>query len=326
MKQAQEIILRPAPKNGVAPEDFYTSTPHLTRVFHRGRWIELEDIRMDAAIVVRANRARCVKMRDLRRGDPVICGFRGIEVFPPKRDTVKAAFSFMSNEVSSERDVSGRIAEISEAFRAVRKRKGKIVVVAGPVVIHTGGDAAMARLIRKGWIDAVLAGNALGAHDLELAMFGSSLGVDSKTGKPLAHGHQNHLRAINAARAAGSIAALVKQKKLRSGIFFELIKNKVPFSLAGSIRDDGPLPETKMDLIEAQDEYAKLLRGVDLVLILSSMLHGIGVGNMIPSRVQTICVDINPAVVTKLADRGSAQTMGLVTDVGLFLRQLADCL
>lgn len=318
--------LRSASRAGVAPEDFYSTTHHATRVLVGGRWIPVENPRMDATIVLRGRRAVCVKLRDLRKGDRVVCGLEGVETLPPFHAREKGDFVFMGDAVSSERAVAVKVAEIARLCREIRERGGRIVVVAGPVVVHTGGAGHLASLLRGGWVSALLAGNALAVHDLELALFGTSLGVDVATGIPVREGHRHHMQAINAARRAGSIRALVKAKKLKSGIFYECVRRKIPFSLAGSIRDDGPIPETQMDLLAAQAEYARLLRGADLVLILSSMLHGIGVGNMIPSSVRTVCVDINPAVVTKLADRGTAQAVGIVTDVGLFLAQLARSL
>jgi lysine-ketoglutarate reductase/saccharopine dehydrogenase-like protein (TIGR00300 family) len=209
-------------------------------------------------------------------------------------------------------------------MRAIRERLGKIVVVAGPVVVHTGGGEHLGRLIRAGFVQSLLAGNALAVHDVERALYGTSLGVDLGTGIPVHEGHMNHMRAINAINKAGSLRAAVEKGALKSGVFYECVKAAVPFVLAGSIRDDGPLPDVVMDLFAAQEQTAAQIVGAEMVLILSSMLHGIGVGNMTPSWVKTVCVDINPAVVTKLADRGSAQTVGIVTDVGLFLRLLAD--
>jgi lysine-ketoglutarate reductase/saccharopine dehydrogenase-like protein (TIGR00300 family) len=206
----------------------------------------------------------------------------------------------------------------------IRGQGGKIVVVPGPVVIHTGGGEHLAWLVREGYVQALLGGNAIGVHDLEQALLGTSLGVDLKLGTSVEGGHRHHLKAINTIRRCGSIAKAVEQGVLTSGIFYECVRKQVPFLLAGSIRDDGPLPETRMDLIQAQEEYARLLKGADLILMLSSMLHSIGVGNMTPAGVRLVCVDINPAVVTKLSDRGSIESVGVVTDVGLFLNLLTQ--
>ena len=190
------------------------------------------------------------------------------------------------------------------------------------MLIHTGGVSYFCDLIGAGYVDVLLAGNALAVHDVEHALFGTSLGVDLETGKAIEGGHRHHMRAINTICRVGGLRQAVEQGVLKTGVMYECIRHNVPFVLAGSIRDDGPLPETMMDLIEAQDRYAAALEDVKLVLVLSTMLHGIGVGNMLPSWVRMVCVDINPAVVTKLADRGSSQTLGIVTDVGLFVHQL----
>jgi lysine-ketoglutarate reductase/saccharopine dehydrogenase-like protein (TIGR00300 family) len=209
-------------------------------------------------------------------------------------------------------------------MRQIKAEGGRIVFVAGPVVVHTGGTAAFCEIIRKGFVDALLAGNAIAVHDIEHQLFGTSLGVDLETGIPIEEGHKNHMRAINVINRYGSIRGAVEAGVLRSGIMYELVRKNVPYVLAGSIRDDGPLPDTEMDLVKAQEDYARLLDGAKMVVCLSSMLHSIGAGNMTPSWVRMVCVDINPAVVTKLSDRGSQQTLGVVTDVGTFLNLLAQ--
>jgi lysine-ketoglutarate reductase/saccharopine dehydrogenase-like protein (TIGR00300 family) len=230
----------------------------------------------------------------------------------------------MSAGVSSERRVERVVEEVAWEMKRIRSRRGRIVVVAGPVVIHTGGGEYLAEMIRNGFVQALLTGNALPTHDIELNMFGTSLGVDMKRGTGVPLGHQYHLRAINRIRRAGSIAAAVEQGMLTGGVMYESIRHNIEFIAVGSIRDDGPLPETIMDLCEAQAAYAKAIEGADMILLLSTMLHAIGVGNMTPAGVRLICVDINPAVVTKLADRGSVESTGIVTDVGLFLNLLAQ--
>jgi lysine-ketoglutarate reductase/saccharopine dehydrogenase-like protein (TIGR00300 family) len=228
----------------------------------------------------------------------------------------------MSAEVSSERRVELAVDRIAWEMRRIRERDGKVVVVAGPVVVHTGGAPHLASLIRHGYVQALLGGNGLATHDIEHALFGTSLGVDLERGASVEGGHRNHLRAINLVRGCGGIAAAVAQGWLGSGIMYECVTRGVAFALAGSIRDDGPLPETVMDLLEAQRAYARIIAGADMILMLASMLHGIGVGNMTPAGVRLICVDISPAMVTKLADRGSVDAIGMVTDVGLFLNLL----
>ncbi len=319
-----DAVLKPSVRNGTVPDDFYSTTNYRTVVRIDGRALEVADQRMDSCIVVKGGRAACAKIRDVRRGDRVVCGHEGVEVFPPFKEREREDFVFMSSDVSSEKRVELTVAGIARLMREIKKDRGRIVAVPGPVVVHTGGGEHLGRIIRAGYVDAVLSGNALAVHDIERALYGTSLGVHLDTGIPVVEGHRNHMRAINAVRQCGSIANAVTRGVLRSGVMYECVRKRVPFVLAGSIRDDGPMPDTLMDLLRAQDEYARLLRDARAVLMLGSMLHSIGVGNMIPAWVQSICVDINPAVVTKLSDRGSAQAIGVVTDVGLFLRLLAD--
>jgi lysine-ketoglutarate reductase/saccharopine dehydrogenase-like protein (TIGR00300 family) len=278
---------------------------------------------MDALIVVRDGRAICRKLRDVRAGDRVVIGMRGIRVIPESKERDRLSFSFMSNGISSERQVETAVRQTVELMRHVRNSAQKIIAVAGPVVVHTGGCAPLASLIRDGWVNAILSGNALGVHDIESALFGTSLGIRQRDGRQEEHGHRNHMRAINAIYRAGGISNAVESGRLKSGIMYECVKAKVPFVLAGSLRDDGPLPDTITDMNMAQDAYAHHLRGAGLVLCLGSMLHSIAVGNMLPSWVKIVCVDINPAVATKVSDRGTGQAVGVVTDVGLFLDLLA---
>lgn len=319
-----EAQFKAADMDGAAPEDFYSTTNHRTSVFRRGAWVAAEDQRMDAVLVLTGDRISCRKLRDIKRGDLIVCGMHGVRVSPDIQQRDKPSFGFMSNEVSSERRVETSVVRVADMMRRVKADGGKIAFVAGPVVVHTGGTEYFCELIRLGYVDMLLAGNALAVHDIEVALLGTSLGIDLNTGHPVEHGHRNHMRAINTVRRAGSIAQAVETGVLRTGVMHACHKHGVHYILAGSIRDDGPLPETVMDLVAAQDAYANALAGVDVVVMLSSMLHSIGVGNMLPSWVKVICVDINPAVVTKLSDRGSTQTVGVVTDVGLFLHTLAE--
>jgi lysine-ketoglutarate reductase/saccharopine dehydrogenase-like protein (TIGR00300 family) len=320
----QDALVRPVDRDGCAPEDFYSTTNQRTQVRLGGQWIDVTRQRMDAALVVADGQASCRKLRDLRAGDRVVCGLEGIRVTPEFRERDRADFSFMSNEVSSERRVEASVARIARTIRDVKARGGRIVFVAGPVVIHTGGVQYFGEIIRRGYVDVVLAGNALAAHDAELSLFGTSLGLDLESGTPVPGGHRHHMRAINAINRAGSIRGAVEQGVLKAGIMVECVRAGVTVVLAGSIRDDGPIVDTIRDIVTAQDAYAAALADAGMVIVLSTMLHGIGVGNMLPAWVPVVCVDINPAVVTKLADRGSSQTVGLVTDVGLFLHQLAE--
>ncbi len=315
-----------ADRDGCAPDDFYSTTNHQTFVMHGAKWVKVEHQRMDAAIVMTDGSATCRKLREIRKGDAVVCGVRGIKIVPQFQARDRLGFAFMTNEISSERRVEVGVARIAQMMRDAKAAGEKIAFVAGPVVVHTGGGSYFCDLIRRGYVNVLLAGNALAVHDVEQALFGTSLGVDLETGRAIEGGHRHHMRAINTIYRAGGLEHAVKTGVLKSGVMYECIRAGAPYVLAGSIRDDGPLPDTVMNLIDAQDRYTEALKDVKLVLVLSTMLHGIGVGNMLPAWVRLVCVDINPAVVTKLADRGSSQTIGLVTDVGLFLRQLASAL
>jgi len=314
------VVLKRATRDGVAPDDFYSTTNHLTHILHQGRWKRASNQRMDTVIAVRNGRPLCIKLRGIRRGDLIACGLEGIRVTPEFRQRDRKDFSFMSAEVSSEKRIELAVAEVASLLLSNRK---KTAIVAGPVVIHTGAGEALCKLLAKGYVEVLLSGNALAVHDIEQALYGTSLGVDLASGRPVEGGHKNHIRAINQVYRYGSIKKMVERGALRSGVMYTCVKNNVSYILAGSLRDDGPLPETINDMLEAQENYAKALKSIDLVIMLASMLHSIATGNMIPAWVKTICVDINPSVVTKLADRGSMQTIGIVTDVGLFLNMLA---
>lgn len=320
---AGDAELREVERDCCAPEDFYSTTNHRTQIRHEEEWIDVEQQRMDALVVVSDGRAACRKLRDVRKGDRVVVGMRGIRVIPESKERDRLSFAFMTNGISSERQVETAVRQTAALMREARNAGQKIVLVAGPVVVHTGGAQPLAHLIRTGWVSAILSGNALGVHDIECALFGTSLGIRQSDGRQEEHGHRNHMRAINAVYRAGSIAGAVESGRLSSGIMYECVKAGIPFVLAGSLRDDGPLPDTITDMNAAQDAYAQHLRGAGLVLCLGSMLHSIAVGNMLPSWVRIVCVDINPAVATKVSDRGTGQAVGVITDVGLFLDLLA---
>ena len=317
-------------RDGVAPEDFCCSTIYPTDIRVGERWVRVGRQRMDAAIVVDDScdppTARCELMRNLHAGEAVVCGETGVRVHIPDPRRGRREFAFMSSEVTTERRVEGQIDELALEMRRIRARGDRIAVVAGPVVIHTGAGRHLEALIRAGYVQALLSGNALAVHDIETNLFGTSLGVDLNRGTGVQGGHRHHLNAINRVRAAGSIEAAVHSGIVTGGVMYECVKAGVPYALAGSIRDDGPLPDTQMDLIEAQAAYARLIEGAELILMLSTMLHAIGTGNMTPAGVRLVCVDINPAVATKLADRGSVESTGIATDVGLFLNLLARSL
>jgi lysine-ketoglutarate reductase/saccharopine dehydrogenase-like protein (TIGR00300 family) len=321
-----DAVLRTVERDRCAPEDFYSTTNHRTLVRHGGEWIEVENQRMDALIVVKDGRAQCRRLRDIRAGDRIVAGMRGIRVVPESKERDRLAFAFMANGISSERQVETAVRQTANLIRQTLAQKQKVIAVAGPVVVHTGGAPGLASLIRSGFVHGVLSGNALGVHDAEAALFGTSLGVRLADGRQEEHGHRNHMRAINAIYHCGGVRGAVESGRLSTGVLYECVKANVPFILAGSLRDDGPLPETITDMNIAQDAYAQQLKGAGLVLCLGSMLHSIAVGNMLPSWVKIVCVDINPAVATKVSDRGTGQAVGVVTDVGLFLNLLAGAL
>jgi lysine-ketoglutarate reductase/saccharopine dehydrogenase-like protein (TIGR00300 family) len=324
--EVEELKLKPAPKDRTLPDGFYSTTNHPTYVLLDGEWVEVEDIEMDTAIVVEPEkkRAYCKPIGEIKKGDLVVVGQSGIRIEPPERPRGFSVFEFMRSRVSSEKPAEPLIRQIAEAILEVKRSGKKVLAVVGPAVVHTSAAPALARMIREGYIDVLYAGNALAVHDIEAQLFGTSLGVNIKTGRPAEGGHRHHLYAINEVMKAGGIAELVKQGKLKAGIMYEVIKRGIPYVLAGSIRDDGPLPEVITDVLEAQREMRRHLRGVGLVLMMCTMLHSIAVGNILPSSVKTICVDINPATVTKLTDRGTAQALGVVTDIGVFLPMLAE--
>jgi lysine-ketoglutarate reductase/saccharopine dehydrogenase-like protein (TIGR00300 family) len=321
--QTGDAITQQVERDKCAPEDFYSTSNHHTYIRIVGEWVEVQNQRMDAMIVVKGKEAFCRRLRDLQAGDMVVTGMSGIRVVPESKERDRLAFAFMSNEISSERQVETAVRQTAALARQAKEQRKSIVAVAGPVVIHTGGAVGLSKLIRNHWVDALLAGNALGVHDIEAALFGTSLGVRMQDGRQAEHGHRNHMRAINAVHHAGGIAGAVESGRLKSGVMYECVRNNIPFVLAGSLRDDGPLPETITDMNAAQDAYAAVLKPAGLVLCLGSMLHSIATGNMLPSWVRIVCVDINPAVATKVSDRGTGQAVGVVTDVGLFLDLLS---
>ncbi len=326
--ETPEVSYSPAPRDMVLPDDFYSTTHHSTSVYMGGGWVDVEELMMDKQIIVEpeAGRAYCKPIRLVREGDLVVTGESGIRIRLPERPREGAGmFEFMTSDASSEKPSALIIRNIAEDIHNTKEQGGRIVVVAGPAVIHTGASPALAKMIKLGYVDAILAGNALAVHDVEYALFGTSLGVELGRVSPKRE-YRNHIAAINEVMKAGSLKALVEEGKLTHGIFYELIVNDVPFALASSIRDDGPIPEVIQSSVEAQSRYRELVRDADYVLMLASTLHSIAVGNMLTSRVKVACVDINPAVVTKLSDRGTSQATGIVTDVGTFLPLLVEAL
>ncbi|AJW70882.1 TIGR00300 family protein [Nitrosopumilus adriaticus] len=323
-KIQQEITLKKSPKNYVMPDNFYSTTNNHTQVFYKNKWIQVENMMMDKCIVVKQNRAFCVPVRDVKKGDQIIVGEKGIKITPPERPREGVnVFEFMGSSSSSERPTQHIAKQVADDIYNTKKNGGKIVIVGGPAIVHTGADDAVSELIRAGYIDGVLAGNALAVHDIEYATLGTSLGMNVHNATLAYHGHRNHMDTINAVFKAGSIANMVKSKKLKKGIMYECIKNKIPFVLAGSIRDDGPLPDVITDVAQAQREYKKIVKDASMVIMISTMLHSIATGNMLPANVKVIVVDINQPTVTKLMDRGTWQALGIVSDVGAFLPLVA---
>jgi lysine-ketoglutarate reductase/saccharopine dehydrogenase-like protein (TIGR00300 family) len=315
-------------QRGVLPTRFYSTTNLPTQVRLNGQWIDVENIEMDVAVVIdRAkNRAYGKPMHEARVGEQVIIGYEGIRVLPFERARDRESFAFMQSTVSSEKAKVLAIHEIARQMRETRARGGKILFVLGPAVIHTGAGRYIADLIRRGYVQVIFGGNAIITHDIESALFGTSLGVDLRSGEQVEGGHRNHLRAINAIRALGSAEKAIEIGLLKEGITYEAAQHNVTMVLAGSIRDDGPMPGVINDMQEAQKRMRQALPGVQMTIMIASMLHAIATGNLLPATVRTVVVDINPSVVTKLADRGSFQAAGLITDAELFLRELAEAL
>ena len=327
--EIKEVNLVASTKDKVAPEGFYSSSNHATHIYYNGNWIPVEDIEMDCLVVVdeEENRAFVKPIANVEAGDKIVVGLDGVRVTPPQRSRDEhQVFEFMNSDVSSEKPLMNLINGIAQEMKEIKAKGGKIGIVGGPAIVHTGSGKYLASLIRDGYIDVIMAGNALATHDIESNLFGTSLGIEVETGKIVAHGHTHHMRAINRINNSGSIRKAVEDGTLTGGIMYECVKNEVPFVLAGSIRDDGPLPDVITDVIQAQKLMRKYAQEVDMVLMISTMLHSIAMGNLLPSRVKSICVDINPSTVTKLSDRGSAQVVGIVTDIGTFMPLLYNAL
>ena len=343
----QDCRLVAADMDGAFPEGFYSTTNQRTEIRLDGQWVEVADQEMDCGIVVEQGvsgnptpdtarlstpqarhpspfAARCIPMIDVRRGMPIVCGHAGVRVIPVERTRVHSDFSFMSSGVSTEKPKGALVREIARDLVANRRGGGKTLVVGGPAIVHTGSGPALCQLIRGGYIDKLFAGNALATHDIEQALFGTSLGVHLDDASIAETGHEHHLRAINRIRRAGSIPSAVEQGVLTSGIMYECVRSNVEFLLAGSIRDDGPLPDVITDALEAQRQMRAAIRDVTFCLMIATMLHSVAVGNLLPAWVKVVCVDINPSTAIKLSDRGSFQTLGLVTDVEPFLRALVQ--
>ena len=316
-----------ADMDGVFPDGFYSSTNLVTQVRIEGRWLPVLNPEMDCGLVVdgvgAATEVRTLPMSDVRAGMRIVCGASGIKVTVPVSTKEEGTFGFMESDVSSEKPQAVLVRQVAEGMREAKDAGKKVLWVGGPGVVHTGASAAMVSLVEAGYVDVLFAGNALATHDIESALYGTSLGVDLARGQGVEHGHEHHIRAINTIRKAGSIRAAVEQGVLTSGIMHSLVTHDKRFVLVGSVRDDGPLPDVYTDVIEGQRAMRAELDNAGFCLMVATMLHSVATGNILPASVPLVCVDINPATVTKLADRGSSQARGIVTDVGLFLEQLA---
>jgi lysine-ketoglutarate reductase/saccharopine dehydrogenase-like protein (TIGR00300 family) len=331
IEREKDCGLQPAPADGIFPEDFYATTHLPTQVRLRGEWVDVEGTEMDLGIFVDPKKAivRTVPMGAVKRGELIVTGREGIRVIPLQRPRDRDIFGFMESQVSAERphrhvihDVARRMRSMREGFR--RGQLGsKVLMAGGPAIIHAGGRDALTWMIEEGFIHVLFCGNALPAHDMEVELYGTSLGYGHQAGRAVPHGHEHHLRTINRIRAIGSIKAAVESGVIKGGIMAACINNHVQVVMAGTIRDDGPLPGVITDSVMAQDAMRAAIPGVGLALLVASTLHAVATGNLLPATIPSVCVDVNPAVPTKLADRGSFQAVGLVMDAASFLRELA---
>lgn len=320
-----EVRTVAATRDMVMPENFYSTTNNRTKIFYKNRWIDVQNTMMDKCIVVRGRTASCVPIRDIKKGDRIIVGDSGVRVTPPERPREGSnVFEFMGSSSSSERPTQHVARQVALDIIKTKKDGGRIIMVGGPAIVHTGAAPVVAGMIKKGYLDGILAGNALAVHDIEYATLGTSLGMNVHDGTLTRRGHRNHMDAINAVFQAGSIPRMVRSGKLKSGIMYECVKNGVPFVLASSIRDDGPLPDVITDVAEAQKKYKRVLKGAKMVIMVSTMLHSIATGNMLPADVKVVIIDISQPTVTKLMDRGTWQALGIVSDVGAFLPLVAE--
>ncbi len=323
----EDAKVEPADIAGAFPDGFYSTTNQRTQVRLGGRWVDVLDQEMDCGIAIEPEgRARCVPMLDVTVGLPIVVGHGGLRVVPTERPRGASVFGFMGSGVSSEKPKAVSIRGVADSIRATRAAGKKVLLVGGPAIVHTGSAHHVAQMIREGWVQTLFAGNALATHDIEQALYGTSLGVSLDRGEAIEHGHEHHLRTINTIRRRGGIRAAVDAGLVTSGIMYECIKHDVDLVLAGSVRDDGPLPEVITDVVRAQGEMRRAVREVGFALMIATALHSIATGNLLPAWVQVVSVDINPATVTKLSDRGTFQTVGLVTDVEPFLRSLSGLL
>ncbi len=324
--EEDEVELVASEKDKTVPKNFYSTTNYTTEIRYDDRWINIDNIEMDCMLIVdtEAKTATCKPLNTIKKGEMVVVGHKGVRVAPPEKSRGKNTFEFMNSEASAEKPTRSIIQKVAREMKKIKDKGGKVCVVGGPAVIHTGCAPVLAQLIKEGYVNKLFAGNALATHDIENALYGTSLGVKTRTGELVAHGHKHHICAINTINKAGSIKDAVEQGILTSGVMYECIKNDAPYVLAGSIRDDGPLPDVITDSQEAQQRMREEVQDVDMVIMIATLLHSVATGNLIPARIKSVCVDISNASVTKLADRGSAQVISIVTDIGSFLPILLD--
>jgi lysine-ketoglutarate reductase/saccharopine dehydrogenase-like protein (TIGR00300 family) len=325
-----EARTRVVDQAGVFPDDFYSTTNLDTQVRLDGHWLDVEQPEMDCGLLVTGTgpetRVRTIPVSDVALGDRIVCGAAGVRVvIPPAAfsDEDTEVFEFMNSEVSSEKPQALLVRQIAEELRATKASGKRVLWVAGPAVVHTGAAPAMVALVEAGYVDVLFGGNAIATHDIESSLYGTSLGIDLSKGRGVEHGHEHHIRAINQVRRAGSIADAVTKGVLTGGVMHALVVHDKPFVLVGSVRDDGPLPDVYTDVIDGQRAMRAEIHDVGFAIMVATMLHSVATGNLLPASIPLVCVDINPATVTKLADRGSSQARGVVTDIGLFLEQLA---
>ncbi len=317
-----DIATEPAPADSVLPDDFYATTNYATEVRVNGMWMPVANPEMDCAVVIDDGGPITMPPSDVKAGDAVVVGHAGVKVSVPQRERRKAVFEFMASAVSSEKPRHALLGEIARELLAVLRSGKRVLLVGGPAIVHTGAGPYLEELIRDGYITALYAGNALAVHDMEAQFFGTSLGVNLEDAFPAEEGHVHHLRTVNRLRAVGGIRCAIDTGLLRSGVMYEAYQKNIPVVLCGSIRDDGPVPDVITDVIECQRAMRKHVPEIGMALMVCTLLHSIAVGNLLPATCKTVSVDINPASVTKLTDRGSHQTLGIVMDASSFLREL----
>lgn len=321
----KEVKTKKAPKDGVLPDNFYATTNLPTYVRINGEWKKVRDIEMDCVIVIKEENGEkipvCKRMGLVKKGEEVVVGYEGIKVIPLEKERSREIFGFMQSEVSPEKPLDYYSKVIAKEMKKIKKNNGKIVWVVGTAIAHTRAHRILERFVREGYVDALFCGNGFATMDIEYALFKTTLGMNDRA-KVVKGGYKSHLVAINEISKAGGIKKAVEKGIINKGVFYECVKNNVPYVIGGSLRDDGPLVDTITDVMEAQDEMRKYAKKSDMCIILATMLHGIATGNILPARVKTVCVDMNPYVVTRLQDRGSHQALGVVSDPCAFLHIL----